>query len=194
MLSEDLGGNVMHGDGHLISRAAQGDRAALAEIYEQHQPSIYTYIFYRVGDRALAEDLTADVFVRVAEKAHTFVDQGRPLLAWLYTIARNVVIDHFRHKGSTTLLPWEEGLAKDEADCSATAIEHCLTQADLATAMQRLTEAQRQVILLRFVEGRSRAEVAAILGKNQEVVKSLQHRALATLRRELERNGFANED
>ncbi len=183
----------MCGDGHLVLRAAQGDKAALAEIYERYQPSVYAYTFYRVGEQTLAEDLTADVFVRVAEKAYTFVDQGRPLLAWLYTIARNVIADHYRRKGSTVLLPLEESLTTDPSDPSSTGTERCLTQADLVAALGRLTEPQRQVIVLKFVEGRSGAEVAAILGKTEPVVKSLQHRALAALRRALQKSGFANE-
>ncbi|HHH41505.1 MAG TPA: hypothetical protein ENK56_05825, partial [Chloroflexi bacterium] len=73
-------------EARLVRRAQQGDPEAFAELYERYQPTIYTYIFYRVGDAEAAEDLTADVFVRLVEKIHTFQVQDRPLLSWLYTI------------------------------------------------------------------------------------------------------------
>jgi len=166
-----------------------------AEIYERYHGAVYTYVFYRVGDQALAEDLTADVFVRAIESAHRLVDRGRPLLAWLYTIARNRVIDHYRRNGSTAVLPLEERLSadKDHTHSATCAADLALTQRALIAALRHLTEAQRQVILLKFVEGRSNAEVAALLGKREGAIKSLQHRALAALRRTLESSGFDDE-
>jgi len=76
----------------LVQRAKEGDPAAFAELYDRYQPAIYRYIFYRVDNTATAEDLTSEVFVRLVERIDRFRYQGRPLLAWLYTIARNLVM------------------------------------------------------------------------------------------------------
>jgi RNA polymerase sigma-70 factor (ECF subfamily) len=180
---------VSQNDTALVHRAKQGDQSAFVAIYEQYQPSIYTYIFYRVGDGMLADDLTADVFVRLVDKIRSFTPGERPLLAWLYTIAHNLVVDHYRHNGRTHCLPLDEmseNLAADEASQPAQTAEQHLTQDWLRESLRRLTEAQRQVILLKFVEGKSNAEVAALLGKDEGAIKSLQHRALAALSRALE--------
>jgi len=178
-------------EARLIQRAQEGDPAAFAEIYDRHQPAIYRYIFFRVDDVATAEDLTGEVFVRLMEKIDHFTSRGRPLLAWLYTIARNLITDHQRRAGQTTTLsslPSYEQLAIGTDDLEQAA-ERGLVQRQLAAALTCLTEDQRQVIILRFTEGLDNVEVARTLGKSVGAVKSLQHRALATLRRVLERNG-----
>lgn len=171
----------------LIRRAQQGDPAAFAEIYDRHQPAVYRYIYYRVRDTATAEDLTGEVFVRLVEKIDAFTYRGRPVLAWLYTIARNLVTDHRRQAARATMLPLEEQLVAKDDDVERAA-EHGLTQRRLAAALVRLTQDQRQVILLKFVEGLNNNEAARVLDKPVGAVKSLQHRALAALRRVLERN------
>jgi len=175
-------------EARLIQQAKAGDPDAFAEIYDRYQPTIYRYIFYRVGDEATAEDLTSEVFVRLVEKIDGFTYRGRPLLAWLYTIARNLVTDYYRQSGPPHFLPLEEGLVADSGNPEAAA-EHALAQQRLARAIARLTEDQRQVILLRFVEGLDNKTVAQVLGKPVGAVKALQHRALAALRRILKENG-----
>lgn len=175
-------------EARLIQRAKDGDPTAFAEIYDRYQPAIYRYIFYRVGDVATAEDLTGEVFVRLVERIDRFTYRGRPLLAWLYTIARNLVIDYQRQAGRATMLPLDEQLVAGAGDLER-ATERGLAQRRLAAALTHLTEDQRQVIILKFIEGLENAEVARILGKRVGAVKALQHRALAALRRILERNG-----
>lgn len=172
-------------DAALIRRAQQGDQAAFVEIYERSYASVYTYVYYRLSDPALAEDLTADVFVRLVSKIHTFTHAGRPILAWLYTIASHLVTDHYRRNGRVKHLPLKDHLRARDGDPAQIAHLH-LTRDRLSAALERLTEDQRQVILFKFIEGRSNAEVAALLGKNEGAVKALQHRALAALRRLLE--------
>lgn len=166
----------------LVRRAKAGDPTAFAELYEQYQPKIHRYCFYRVSDPAVAEDLTAEVFVRMVESIDDFRYRGRPLLAWLYTIARNLVTDHYRHQGRATHLELKEGLVADGADLDHRA-HIALEQTKLAAALAQLTEDQRQVILLKFFEGADNATTARILGKTVGAVKSLQHRALASLAR-----------
>ncbi len=172
-------------DAELVRRAKEGDESALIEIYTQCQAPVYRYIYYRVGNTALAEELTAEVFVRLVGKIHTFREQGRPILAWLYAIARNLVVDHRRLQQRQPSLPLDEAMAADEDGQPSRLAEVRESEARLAVALEALTEPQRQVILLKFMEERSNAEVAAILGKDEGSVKSLQHRALAALRRVL---------
>jgi RNA polymerase sigma-70 factor (ECF subfamily) len=169
-----------------IERARAGDAEAFAEIYDRYQPPVFRYIFYRVGDEHVAEDLTAEVFLRMVEKIRHFSYRGQPLLAWLYTIARNLVADHHRQKRQPLALPLDENLPTSAA-CPEEATERRVTQQDLATAIVELTEEQRMVILLKFVEGLDNETVAGLMGKPVGAVKSLQHRALAALRRILER-------
>lgn len=174
-------------DHDLVRRAQRGDRAAFAEIYDRHYQAVYTYVFYRVGDAPLAEDLAADVFVRLVEKIHTFTP-NKPILAWLYTIARNRVIDYRRRHGRTTLVALDDDLDADNDDPAAAADAHW-QQAALVAALSQLTEEQRLVILLKFVEDCSNACTAAVLSKTEGAVKSLQRRALTALGRMLQPEG-----
>ena len=171
----------------LIQRAKQGDPVAFAEIYERCQPLIYRYIFYQLGDAATAEDLTSEVFIRLVEKIDRFTYRGRPLLAWLYTIARNLVTDHHRRTKQVQPLESDMQLAADTIDVEGSVLGK-LTQRRLTIAITHLTEDQRQVILLRFIEGLDNATVATMLGKSVNSIKALQHRALDSLRRILEKN------
>ena len=171
----------------LIRRAKQGDPAAFAEIYDRLQPSIYRYVLYRVEDTAVAEDLTAEVFCRVVTKIDRFNYRGRPLLAWLYTIARNLIADHHRSAGKRLSTSLEEGSIVSPFNLDD-AVDQSLTRARLFKAISRLTEDQHQVVLLKFVEGYDNEAAAEVMGKSVGSVKSLQHRALAALRRILEQD------
>jgi RNA polymerase sigma-70 factor, ECF subfamily len=177
-------------DAELVRRARDGDESALVEIYDQCQAPVYRYVYYRVGDAALAEELTAEVFVRVVGKIGTIREQGRPILAWLYVVARNLVTDHRRRQGRVAHLPLDESMAAGEEGQPAAVAEVRELEVQLRAALDALTEPQRQVILLKFMEARSNAEVAEILGKDLGSVKSLQHRALAALRRVLSSHGL----
>jgi len=166
----------------LIKRAKEGDPAAFAEIYDRHHSPIYRYIFFRVGSEATAEDLTSEVFVRMVEKIDQFTYRGRPLLAWLYTIARNLVAGHHRYFEKHEVLPLDEGLRANAINPEKAA-NLALNQRNLAAALEKLTEWQRQVIILKFFEGMDNQTVAEIMDKSVGAVKSLQHRGLAALRR-----------
>jgi RNA polymerase sigma-70 factor (ECF subfamily) len=174
-------------EARLIQRAKKGEPAAFAEIYDRYQPAIYRYILFRVDDVATAEDLTGEVFVRLVERIDRFTYQGRPLLAWLYTIARNLVADHHRRSGRSLPLSRAERLVAETADPEE-AVEHTLAQHRLVAAIADLTEDQRQVVLMKLIEGLDNETVARTLGKSVGAVKALQHRALAALRRILERD------
>jgi RNA polymerase sigma-70 factor (ECF subfamily) len=97
----------------LVKRAREGDPAAFSEIYDRHQPAIHRYIAFRVATPATAEDLTSEVFVRAVDSIASFRYRGRPLLAWLYTIARNLVADYHRHSGRLTFVPLDDDQPAD---------------------------------------------------------------------------------
>ena len=179
-------------EAQLIRRAKLGDQTAFAEIYTRHHDAVYTYLLYRVNDVQVAEDLTGEVFLRLVTKIDRFTYRGRPILAWLYTVARNLLADHYRQARRDDPLPLEERIVAASSDPSQTA-ERRLEQACLARAMQHIAESHRQVILLRFVEGLSHAETAQILGRTENATKVLQHRALKALRRALETEGCYDE-
>jgi RNA polymerase sigma-70 factor, ECF subfamily len=166
----------------LVQQAQQGDQAAFAEIYTRHHGAIYAYLYCRVHDVHTAEDLAGEVFLRLVEKIDAFTYRGRPILAWLYTIARNLLIDYRRQQAKAGTVPLEERLAVGDASPTAAA-ERNLSQDCLLRSLQHLTEEQQRVILHKLLEDRSTAEVAALLGKSEGAVKALQHRALAALRR-----------
>ncbi len=182
----------MDDEAQLVKQAQAGEKSAFVALYQQNYPSVYTYIYYRVGEQMTAEDLTAEVFVRLVDKIHTFKPGKKPILAWLYTIAGNLVTDHHRRNGRATWLPLSALPSKTEAHSNghspAQTIQKKQAHHRLFAAMGQLTEDQRQVVLLKFVERRSNLETAAILGKTEGAVKALQHRALATLRRTLEKD------
>lgn len=173
-------------ESHLIEKAKAYDEEALSELYRRYANAIFRYVYYRVGDQAIAEDVVGDVFVRALEGLPSYQDTGRPFEAWLYRIAHARVVDHYRRQGRRRFTTLDERLsAGEETD------PHRLTAAQddarrAWTAVNHLTEDQQQVISLRFIAGCSTAEVAGLLGKTEGAVKALQHRALASLRRLLE--------
>ena len=184
--------SLSQSDAPLVKRAQQGDQAAFSALYDRYYDAVYTYLYYRVGDVALAEDLTADVFVRLVKAIQSFTPEGKPILAWLYTIAANLLTDHRRKNGRYTWLPLDETLTAGESDPSRLTQQNW-QQGRLLAALQELTEEQRLVVLLKFVEKQSNAAIGDILGKTEGAVKSLQHRAIDSLRRILERDGIVHE-
>jgi RNA polymerase sigma-70 factor (ECF subfamily) len=166
----------------LIERAKRLDRAALSELYKRHVQAIYRYVYYRVGDVEVAEDLVSEVFLKALEGIESFTYRGVPFASWLYRIARARVIDYFRRQAKRDYLPLDETLVAGKVEPYIEG-EARLQHEELRLAIARLTEDQQQVIILRFIEGLSNATVAQILGKTEGAVKSLQHRALASLQR-----------
>jgi RNA polymerase sigma-70 factor (ECF subfamily) len=173
----------------LIQLAQQGDAEACAELYNSHYDAVYRYCYYRVSDAQLAQDLAAEVFVRMVEKLDSFQFRNRPLLAW-YTIARNLVADAYRQEGKVQHLPLDEADSlgnNGDGETLAHQTDRRLQAECLAAAMCHLTEEQRQVILLKFMEGCSNAQVARVLKKSEGAIKALQHRALRSLKRAMAR-------
>ena len=176
-------------DQSLIRRAQSGDRAAFEILYARYQPAIFNYLYYRIDDPDCAEELTSEVFVRMVKNIRSYQDQGRSFLAWLYTIAHHLRVDYYRENSPMKTLPLEETLHADPELHPDEACEQLLKAECLKKVMPYLTEEQQIVITAKFVEGRSNEEVANLLGKPEGAIKSLQHRALAALRRAIEIEG-----
>ncbi len=172
----------------LIEQAQSGDPDAFEQLYELYHQPVFSYVFYRVGNQQLAEDLTGDVFVRMVSKINTFTPGQRPFLAWLYTVAGNLVRDHMRREKRLTWLPLNER-ETDGEDGLMSKIGRKIKQEQLVAALAELTDEQRQVIVLRFIEGEPSQAVAKKLGKTLTGIKALQRRAINALRRQLEQEG-----
>jgi RNA polymerase sigma-70 factor (ECF subfamily) len=170
----------------LIRRAQRGDAAAIAELYRTHSPAIFRYCYFRVSDRATAEDLTGEVFVKMVAGLPRFVDRGAPLAAWLFRIAHDRVIDHHRRAAHSRNVMLSESLVANGPGTEAQALEHAEMER-VRALVAMLTEEQRTVIQLRFVEGFSLEECARMLGKTIGAIKALQHRALRQLAGKLHR-------
>ena len=165
----------------LIARAQNGDERVITALYESYRQGIYRYIFYRVGDAQAAEDLTSEVFLRMITALEGYRPQGASFDAWLYQIARNLAIDHHRKARLRDHLPLEEDLVAESHDLAKT-VERNLTNEHLRRALARLSDVQRDVIVLRFVNGLPISTVAQTLHKSEDSIKSLQRRALRSLR------------
>ncbi|MDY7080107.1 MAG: sigma-70 family RNA polymerase sigma factor [Chloroflexota bacterium] len=170
----------------LLERAKQYDKAALGELYDRYAPRIYAYIYRRVGDVYLAEDLTGDVFVRVIQAIQAEHSWRTSFQAWLYRIAHNLVADHYRRQPPAPELELDEQLMAIEDDPISAATER-LSQQSLCAIISRLTPDQQQVLALRFGAGMKAREVAEVMDKSVGAIEALQHRALAALRRVMKR-------
>jgi len=176
----------------LIRRAQQGDKPAIGELYRLHVDVIYRYIWTRVRDDSVAEDLTAQVFLKALEGLPTYQPTGKPFLAWLYRIAYARIVDHWRKQERRVEVPLDEALPTREPR-PEDLLEY---EADWVTAIDllaQLTDDQQDVVILRFIGEMSLADVAETLGKTVGATKAVQYRALATLARLLEeRKGSAS--
>lgn len=166
----------------VIERARSGDRAAFAELYDQHVDSVYRYLLYRVREPADAEDLASEVFTRAFANIHRYRWQGKSFLAWLYTIARNAVTDRRRRERPTVDLDTAYGVAEDGPTAHDRAV-HGEEVSALRGAVKYLTSEQQQVLSLRFESNLSSRQVAKLLGKNEGAIRALQFRALGRLRK-----------
>ena len=169
----------------LLLRAKGGDKQAISNLYDLHYQAVYNYIYYRVDDQPTAEDLTAEVFIRMIHKLPGYVQRGRPLLAWLYTIARNLVVDHHRDLNKGEHLPIKDDLLEDRDPDPFLQVQRKQTQDCFKKALDQLPEAQRSILIYRFVEEFPTPEILELMGKSDRAIRSLQHRALRSLERAL---------
>ena len=169
----------------LVERAQRGDRNALEELYLIHFDRIYSYLHMSVGNRHDAEDLTTQTFLKMLESIGKFRFQAAPFSAWLFRIAHNLAMDHFR--AARRWQPEEEvpePAGEEEPSAEAQALQSIGRQSMLEL-IEDLSPEQQQVLTLKFVFNFPNAEVATILGKTEGAVKSLQHRALVSLQKQI---------
>ena len=166
----------------LVELAQKGDAEAFGQLYDHYVGTIYRYVYYRVGAHALAEDLTSETFLRALKALTSFRWQGRDFGAWLVTIARNLVADHFKsgrfrlEVATGEILDYDTVTDSPEDDVLAT-----LTNEALVDALRQLGAEQQECLVLRFLNGLSVAETAKVLGKSDGAVKQLQLRAVRNL-------------
>jgi RNA polymerase sigma-70 factor (ECF subfamily) len=169
----------------LAARAAT-DTGAFGELYERHVRRIYNYIYYRTGNHQDAEDLTARVFQRALRHVANFEDKGVPFSAWLYRIAHNLVANWHRDRSRRPVIPLEDHVAVGETgnhpEAEAIVEEE---QRMLLQAVRRLPDDRQELLILKFVERLSNAEVGEIMGRTEGAIKSLYHRTLNALREDV---------
>jgi RNA polymerase sigma-70 factor (ECF subfamily) len=169
----------------LVARAQEGERDALEELYLLHFDRIYSYLHMSVGNRHDAEDLTTQTFLKMLESIKRFRWQSAPFSAWLFRIAHNLAMDHFR--ASRRWQPEEEvpePVGETEPSAELAAFQSIGRQSMLEL-IENLSQEQKQVLTLKFVFNLPNVEVATILGKTEGAIKSLQHRALVSLQKQI---------
>ena len=169
----------------LVRMAQEGDTSSFGELYERFFDQIYRYVSFKTGSPSEAEDITGEVFVRMLESIHKFKWQGHPFSSWLFRIAHNLVVDHFRRNGKRNVVSLDNTTINVEAvavDVDSH-IDTEMSMDEVRKAMVGLTVLQKEVISLRFAAGLSVAETAEAVGKKENAVKALQHAGLKKLRR-----------
>ena len=170
----------------LVERDQQGDRAALEELYLIHFDRIYSYLHMSVGNRHDAEDLTTQTFLKMLEAIGRFRWQSAPFSAWLFRIAHNLAMDHFRARRRwqpEEEVPEPPGEEEPSAELQAM---HSIGRQSMLALIEDLSSEQQQVLTLKFVFNFQNADVATILGKTDGAIKSLQHRALVSLQKQIQ--------
>lgn len=166
---------------------AKHDKEAFGEIYERYLTKIYNYIYYRTGNQQDAEDLTAKVFYRALSHIENYVDKGVPFQAWLYRIAHNLVANFHRDKGRRKIIALDDYVAYTlQSDAPDKKVESSEQKDQLMDAIRRLPADRQQLIILKFIEQKSNADIGTIMNRTEGAVKSLYHRTLLSLRDELQ--------
>lgn len=175
-----------------LEKAAQGDRDAFGELYERYVGRIYNYIYYRVGSHDDAEDLTARVFMRAMNHIGNYDDRGLPLSAWLYRIAHNLVANWHRDNSRRREIPLDDVISSnpngEHPEFSLVLNEE---REHLLSIIRCLPPERQQLLILKFVEHYSNAEIGQVLGRSEGAIKSLYHRTLLSLRVEFEKKDLS---
>jgi len=170
----------------VVQRAQQNDPNAFAELYDEYFDKIFRYIVLKIGDREEAEDMTQQVFLKAHQSISSFRWKGVPFSAWLYRIAHNLIVDYLRKsKKRPDTLPDETIITDNPSSRPEELVEKRMDMEQVMEAARYLTEAQREVISLRFAGEMPIAQVAKIMGKSQGAIKALQHSAIMSLRKML---------
>jgi RNA polymerase sigma-70 factor (ECF subfamily) len=178
------------GEAPLVQRAKSGDSEAFGKLYDAYIARVYRYVYFRVSDDDIAEDLTSQVFLKAWESLDRYQIGSSPFVAWLYTIARNLVIDYYRTKKESVPLEDVHTLASSETPV-AEGVESRFDLQAMRDALQFLTEEQQQVLILKFIAGLPNENIARIMNKREGAVRALQMRALQTMAKYMEKKDYA---
>ena len=170
----------------LVLQAQDGNSEAFGQLYDAYMERIYRFVYFRVEDQQTAEDITSQVFLKAWSNLDRFQFSRTPYLAWLYTIAHNAVIDHYRTRKVTTALDDVQLSQPDHSELVENDIDLTVEMQSVKTALQALTDDQQKVLTLKFIEGMSNNEIAHQLGKREGAIRALQMRGLQALAKQLE--------
>lgn len=175
-------------DDKALVELAADDKEAFGELYERYLTKMYNYVYYRTGNTHDAEDLTAKIFQRAMSHIGNYVDRGLPFQAWLYRIAHNLVANWHRDQGRRKIIALDDYVAQSlQSEAPDRWTEEREEQKQLMEAVRRLPEDRQQLLLLKFIEQLSNAEIGEIMDRTEGAVKSLYHRTLLALREDLQR-------
>ena len=170
----------------LVLQAQAGNSEAFGQLYDAYMERIYRFVYFRVEDQQTAEDITSQVFLKAWSNLDRFQFSRTPYLAWLYTIAHNAVIDHYRTRKVTTALDDVQLSQPDHSEAVENDIDLTVEMRSVKSALQTLTDDQQRVLTLKFIEGMSNNEIARHLGKREGAIRALQMRGLQALAKQLE--------
>lgn len=163
----------------MVADAENDGQQSLSRLFESCYPKVYRYMYVRVRHQELAEDLTSDVILRVVRSLRSYRHRGAPIEAWVYRIAANRLLDHFRKDRASQTVRLNEALARAGRDGLA---ERVATWLDLRMALSDLGRSEQQALALRYVQGLNIEETAQVMGRSRQSIKNLSHRARAKLR------------
>jgi RNA polymerase sigma-70 factor (ECF subfamily) len=175
------GSGLEKDEGQLIHKAKYDNRA-FGKLYERYLKKIYTYLYYRTGNHADAEDLTSKVFQKAYVHLPGYENQGLPFSAWLYRIAHNIVANWYRDQGRRKVVALDEAVKRSTEEDPRASAETSDERDRLLQLIRKLPEEKQKVIILKFAEGYSNAEIGRIMGRSEGAIKSLYHRTLLSLR------------
>ncbi len=171
----------------VLARATQGDKDAFGALYERYAERIFNYVYYRTGNQHDAEDLTARVFQRAMNHIRNYTDRGVPFSAWLYRIAHNLVANWHRDRSRKQEIPIDDlPILPTKGDHPERNLVRSQEQDALLKMIRKLPPERQNLLILKFVENMSNAEIGKIMGRSEGAVKSLYHRTLLALRDQLE--------
>jgi len=172
---------MIDGEQKIIERAVRGESSAFGELYDHYHPKIYRFVLFKVSQREEAEDLTHEIFISAWQSMRTYRDFGFPFSSWLYQIARNRIIDHYRTKKPQTPLEEMDPEYFVAPAMAPVMLEGKMEMERVRKALSRLKTEYQDVVIMRFIEELSLKETAAALGKTEGAVKLMQHRAMKAL-------------
>jgi RNA polymerase sigma-70 factor (ECF subfamily) len=177
----------------LVAQSQQGDQDAFTLLYRNYVQAIYRYCYFRVQDSDQAEDLTADVFLRAVDALPRYNERGIPFGAWLFRIAHDRVVDFYRKTGRQPLVELTDDYVSDDIGPDIN-IEIVENRERLYEAISHLTNEQQAVIQFRFMENWSLEDTGRMMNKSANAIKALQHRALQSLQRYIQKRNWGESD